>query len=314
MGKNKILVICGPTATGKTALGLKLAKKFGGEVVSADSRQVYKGMDIATGKDIDGGKKKSGIWYIKNIPVWLLDVADPGQLLSVAQYHRLAHLAIEDIWKRKRLPILVGGTGLYIKAMINGIDTLGIPPNPQLRATYAKKIAEDLFGVLLHLDPETANSLNRSERKNKQRLLRRIEIAQAGVGKKHTVEWKDLGVLMLGLSVPNQILREKIFTRIDRWIARGAQGEVARLVISGVGWDTQAMSAIGYRQWRPFFEGSQTRSQVIQRWKQEEWRYSRRQLTWFKKDKRIRWFDTTEPGWQRKVEKLVGSWYDTSRS
>lgn len=269
-------------------------------------------MDIATGKDIDGGKKKSDIWYIKNIPVWLLDVADPGQPFSVAQYHRLAHLAIEDIWKRKKLPILVGGTGLYIKAMIDGIDTLGIPPNPQLRATYAKKIAEDLFDVLLHLDPERANSLNRSERKNKQRLLRRIEIAQGGVGKKHVVEWKDLDALMVGLSVPTQILREKIFTRINGWIARGAQGEVARLVGWGVGWDTQAMSAIGYGQWRPYFEGTQTRSQVIQRWKQEEWRYSRRQLTWFKKDKRIRWFDTTEPGWQKKVEKLVGNWYHSN--
>ena len=140
---NRLLVICGPTATGKTALAINLAKNFKGEIVSADSRQVYKGMDIGTGKDLPKfsifnfqfsiDKKQIGYFLLEEVPVWLYDVVEPDYRFNVADYVECASRVIQDIWQRKKLPILVGGTGFYIKALIDGIETLGVPPDWKLR-------------------------------------------------------------------------------------------------------------------------------------------------------------------------------------
>ncbi len=313
----KLLVICGPTATGKTQLGVRLAKKFDGEMVSVDSRQVYRGMDIATGKDLPKNStyqklknSKLGYYLFDSIPVWMLDVVEPTHSFSVAEYHERAHKVIEDIWKREKLPILVGGTGLYVKAMIDGIDTLGVPPHPQLRAAYEKKSAEELFNILFHLSPDTANTLNVSERKNKQRLIRKIEIAQMGVKEVSGKKWKNLKVVMIGLVCSYNILRQRIERRIEKWVIKGAEDEVMKLLGSGVGWNFQAMNALGYRQWKPYFEGKSKKEEVVERWKVDEWHYARRQLTWFKRDKRIQWFDVTKKRWEEDVEKKVQAWYN----
>ena len=146
---NKLLIICGPTATGKTSLGIKLARKFNGEIVSADSRQVYKGMDVATGKDLPVGSKyqvssikyqkiRAGYYLFEGIPVWMLDVVEPNQEFSVAQYIDLGQKVMVDIWRRKKAPIVVGGTGFYIKGLIDGIETLGVEPNWELRNRLEK--------------------------------------------------------------------------------------------------------------------------------------------------------------------------------
>jgi tRNA dimethylallyltransferase len=316
---NKLLVICGPTATGKTQLGVNLAKKFGGEIVSADSRQIYKGMDIATGKDLPSeakfhsvlGKTKFGIGYylFDRVPVWMLDVVLPNHPFSVADFHEIAHGIIENIWRRGKLPIIVGGTGLYIKAMIDGIETLGIPPNPQLRMAYTGKSVQELFDILFHLNPETANKLNNDDRQNKRRLIRKIEIAQAGVKiTKKMKEWRNLDVLCFGLVISSQKLYERINRRIDEWVKGGAVEEVGKLLAMGYSWNLPAMSGIGYRQWRPYFEGKTDLSQVLQKWKFDEHAYARRQMTWFKKDKRIHWFDISGQKWENRVEKLVSWW------
>ena len=130
----KLLIICGPTATGKTKLGIKLAKKFNGEIVSADSRQVYKGMDIGTGKEVEDGK-----WVVDEIPIWLLDIVNPDYRFNVADYKKCADVVLDDIWKQGKLPILVGGTGFYIKAVIDGIGTMGVPPDWELRKILSAK-------------------------------------------------------------------------------------------------------------------------------------------------------------------------------
>lgn len=325
----KLLVICGPTGTGKTALGIKLARKFAGEIVSADSRQVYRGLDIATGKDktenfkcqisnVKWRNRKLKYWKTEDgAKIWLVDVVEPTEKFSIATYQQLATLVLSNIWQRGSLPIVVGGTGLYIKALVDGIDTINVPPNPQLRSAYAGKDAEELFDILLHLDPEGTGKLNSSERKNKQRLIRRIEIAQARKNNvvanfPPTPRLRRTGnALFVGLTTPHQVLRERIEKRIDQWVVVGAEDEVAALLDHGVGWDSQAMSSIGYREWQPYFEGQSTKKDVIAKWKQNEWQYAKRQLTWFKKDKRINWFDITSPEWEKKVEKLVGDWYYT---
>lgn len=322
----KLLVICGPTATGKTQLGIQMANKYNGEIVSADSRQVYQGMDIATGKSLPEGAKlkaKSEKLQLKvrsgkplvpyrfgGVPVWMLDVVDPKERFSVAEYHRLAREVIRDIWRRGKLPILVGGTGFYIKALIDGIDTLDIPPNPELRKAYDDKTVDELVDILFHLSPELVDNLNPSERKNKVRLIRKIEIAQTPSLSPKTAKKEQYDILLFGLTTPPKILRERINRRIDEWAKEGAEDEVLRLLGEGVKWEAQSMNAIGYRQWKPYFEKKATRDEIIKRWKQEEWQYAKRQLTWFKKDKSIKWFDVSKPGWEGKVEEMVGNWYN----
>ena len=317
--KQKLLVICGPTGVGKTALGIELAKKFNGEIVSADSRQIYKRLDIATGKDIAGGErrkllpyKEEGIeyyWEIKGIPIYLLDVVDPEENFSVAQYHQLATRAINYIQTVKKLPIIVGGTGLYVRSLLQNIQTLGIPPNESLRLAYKEKSANELFMILSRLNLELANSLNESEKSNKQRLIRRIEIAQSDP---QLVELAKAAqnVLQLSLTAPYPILKQKIYERIDQWVAQGAEKEIEKLLRSGVGWEDQSMSSLGYKEWESYFKGEKTKDEAVTNWKAKEWQYAKRQLTWFKKDLATAWFDVTDPNYPLNVEEAVKNWYN----
>lgn len=325
----KLLVICGPTATGKTNLALRLAssigrsssgrKKFKGELVSADSRQVYVGMDIGTGKDLPKNSKfqKSktpsigGFYEVDGVKIWGYDLVDPKEGFSVAQYLKIAEKMIEDIWKREKLPILVGGTGLYIKGVVDGIATVTIPRNVVLRKYLEEKNAKELFEMLATLDPIKAGSMNLSDRKNPRRLIRAIEIADRKIKSKGGKDRKLLAddVLIIGLISPNKVLNGKIDKRVDKRIKQGFEDEIRALFKKGLSWDKQSMTSLGYRQWRDFIEGLATKDEVLEKWKREEKKYAKRQITWFKKDKRINWFDITKKGWEKEVEKLVKEWY-----
>ena len=181
---NELLIICGPTATGKTSAALKIAREINGELISADSRQVYKGMDIGTGKDIPKGAKyvslaKLGGYYdADGIRIWGYDLVYPEKEYSVADYSKTARQIIRDIWKRKRTAIIVGGTGFYINVVVDGIQTAGIPKNESLRKSLEKLSVDELFEKLALLDSIKAASLNTSDKKNPRRLIRAIEIAQ----------------------------------------------------------------------------------------------------------------------------------------
>jgi len=312
---SKLLVICGPTATGKTSLGIRLAKKLGGEIISADSRQVYKGMDIGTGKDLPKGArikkdKKLGLGFydFEGVPVWLLDVVRPNQEFSVAHYVDFCWPVLEAIWQRGKLPILVGGTGFYIKGVVDGIDTLGISPDWGLRKRLEAYTPEQLFDLLARLDPGKAASMNVSDRKNPRRLVRAIEIAS----KKDEVKKKErvkINPLFIGLKAPMRKLYERIDKRVNGQLRQGAKKEVGSLLKKGYLWELPAMSALGYRQWRAHFEEGEAVEEVVKRWQYDEHAYARRQMTWFLKEKRINWFDVTSPNFEEKVEKKVSSWY-----
>lgn len=346
---NKILVICGPTAAGKTALGTRLAKKFNGEILSADSRQVYTGMDIATGKDLPSNAKvkvKSEKLQIKikseqilkpyrfeGIPVWMLNVVRPNQEFSVAQYVELAEKVIKKILGRKKLPIIVGGTGFYIKALTGGLETLGIPPDWNLRKKLVDKKTDELFEMLARIDGEKVASLNTSDRKNPRRLIRAIEIAlknqksplrqgfkgQAKINpfdklRVDTEQGQSIknisDILFIGLTAPYNVLYKKVDERIGNQVEEGIK-EIRRLLGLGYGWDLPAMTAMGYGILRPYIEGREEKTQVVQQWKYKEHAYVRRQMTWFKKDQRINWFDITEKSWREKVEQLAKNWYNS---
>src|SRR5581483_4796649 len=301
---NKLLLISGPTASGKTALGFLMGKKLQGEIVSADSRQVYKGMDLVTGKEEDPVVK-----------TWLIDVVDPDDDFNVATYYELAWKAIRDIWDRGKLPIVVGGTGFYIKALLDGIGTMGIPPNWKMRNEFSKLSIEELAKILQKIDAKKWDVMNASDRKNPRRLIRAIEIANyipAGE-EKVIVAGDDSGLKLeelssvapqdfiktesdffwIGLTMPTSaVLYERIDLRVDERVALGALEEARRLG-KEYGWNISSMTGQGYRELRECIEGKISLNEAINRWKFAEHAYARKQMTWFKKEKRILWFDAT---------------------
>ncbi len=279
---NRLLVICGPTGTGKTKLALHLSKVLNGEIISADSRQVYKYMDIGTGKDVKG--------------ILGYDLVSPKEDFSVSQYLDFAQKTIRSIWESGGLPILVGGTGLYIKAVVDGIKTAGVSQNKKLRNELSEKDTGELFLMLSKIAPQKARSMNDSDRKNPRRLIRAIEIASAKVKVPYTKLDFD-SVLFIGLGCPREILKRRIERRVEERIKNGFEKEVEFLKKNDF-WDGVAHVTLGYRQWPD-----------IEKWKKEEFKYAKRQMTWFKKDKRVNWFDITEPNFEKEVEILVKKWY-----
>lgn len=301
---NKLLVICGPTATGKSRLAVKLAAAFEGEVISADSRQVFRGLDIGTGKDLVLAAK-----------IWGYDLVDPEKEFSVANYRRYALDVIQHFLKNGVLPILTGGTGLYIKAVVDGIATVDVPKNNDLRRILEAKKPEELFESLAQIDALKAASLNYSDKKNPRRLIRAIEVATWKIDNQEKEgDGSGLGfpagqVLFIGLIAPTPYLARLIEKRVGQRVNEGIEGEIRGLIDSGVSWDDQSMTSLGYREWRRYFEGKATRTEVIKIWEKAEIQYMGRQLTWFKKDKRINWFDVSRPGYEEKVESMVKKWY-----
>ncbi len=296
--KKKLLIICGPTATGKTKLGVDLAKRLNGEIVSADSRQVYRGMDIITGKDRPEG-----------IKIWLYDVINPDQKFSVADFYGLAWKAISDIWQRGKRPIIVGGTGFYLKALVEGIGTMGIGPDWNLRRQLSNYQISELQIYLKKLDQERWERMNESDRKNPRRLIRAIEIAQNSKSQtpisKHNVD-----CLTIGLTAPFKILYERIDRRVEERVKMGAEEEIKKLLDQSYRWDNSVLgTTIGYWEWQEYFEGKMPKEEVIQRWKFDEHNCARRQMTWFKKMKGASWFNIDKEGWQEEVEKLTKAWY-----
>lgn len=329
----KLLVVCGPTATGKTKLALKLAKRFNGELISADSRQVYKHLNIGTGKDMPQGAKwhlakfpiskrkvsssayfqfPIGYWETKNkTKIWGYDLISPKKEFSVAQYERIARSIIKDIWRRKKLPILTGGTGLYIKAVIDGIETAGVPKNVKLRESLKERTVKELFEMLSSIDPIKSASLNLSDRRNPRRLIRAIEVAQHNLkGKSNKRQSSlDADLLMVGLTTSKEMLNKNIDLRVQTRVSRGVGNEIGELLKMGINWDMQSMNALGYRQWREHLVGKITKKEVIKKWTKDEMGYAKRQITWFTKDKRIKWFDISKRSYNKDIESEVKKWY-----
>lgn len=357
---NKILIIAGPTATGKTALGIRIAKRFHGEIISADSRQVYRGMDIGTGKDLPENPKfeirnskqiqnsclagrqakfktqnpKIGYYQINEVRFWLYDMVEPDYRFSVADYIEAAELVIKDIWTRGKLPIIVGGTGFYIKAVIDGIATLGVPPDWELRRRLENEDIKILGERLKKLDPERWGRMNEADRDNPRRLIRAIEIAtqrknenrkkpclSAG-GENDKVKMENFDALSVGLTASLQEIYRKIDQRVKERVKQGVENEIKNLLDEGYSWENSALgTTMGYKEWREYFEGKisedkerlgRMREEIIERWKFNEHSYARRQMTWFKKDKRIRWFDISKIGCFEEIVDLIKGWYNTN--
>jgi len=304
----KLIVILGPTASGKSEIAVRLAKKFNGEIISADSRQVYKEMDIGTGKVKNQKSKlqlKSKNYFYKGIEHYLLNVASPKKRFTVTQYQKLALKAIEKIFRKGKLPILCGGTGFYIQAVVDGIIMPEVKPDWKLREKLEKKSEEELFNKLKNLDSQRAKTI---DRKNKRRLIRAIEIIIKTKKPVPLTSTKppSYPILLLGIKLPKKELEKKIKKRVNEMFEKGLEKEVKSLV-KKYGW-VPALQTIGYQEWKETLEQGQSplskncprsekvKNLIILHTKQ----FAKRQMTWFKKDKRIFWIKN-----QRQVEKLV---------
>lgn len=316
----KLLVVLGLTATGKTDLALSLAKKYNGELISADSRQVYKGLDIGTGK-LPGKevsvKKGEGYWEMEGIKVWMYDVVDPKVQYTVKDYVCRAEKVIEDILKRGKLPIIVGGTGLYLKALLEGLPNLAIPVDEKLRGELQKMSRVQLQRKLQSLSPAAWEKLNLSDRQNPRRLLRSIELVIMNPNIKTSqevkVKRKKYDLLKIGLTSPRPLTYDRINRRLAARINTGMIEEAERLQREGV--NLQRMKDLGleYGALADLLAEKITKEQLVTVLSTKIHQFAKRQETWFKKEKNIHWFDVSQEGWVDKVEKTVQLWYDSGR-
>jgi len=281
--KLKIIVILGPTSSGKTKLAVQLAAEFNGEIISADSRQVYRGMDVGTGKDLEEFKVKSEKLKVIQIKYHLIDVVNPNQEFNLAMYKRLAEAAIEDVVKRGKLPILVGGSGLYLQAVVDNYQLSNVASDVSSRKKMEKKTAADLYRELVRLNKKFAEKLNNSDRQNKRRLIRYLEIQKQGaVSLKQGAEKYD--TLIIGLNRSKKELDERIETRLlQRLEKEDMIGEVKKLHRAGVSWERLESFGLEYKFVSRFLQKKISYEEMVGQLNRAIKRFARRQLTWFRR-------------------------------
>lgn len=287
-----VVAVVGPTASGKSELAVKLAKKFNGEVISADSRQVYRGLNIGSGKITK--KEMSGI------PHHLLDVASPKRTFTTAEYQKLGKEKIGEISSGGKLPIICGGAGFYIDSLLCDYKLPPVKPNQKLRRELEKQSAEKLFSKLLSLDPERAATIDKH---NKRRLIRALEIVIETGKPVRPLEQKKKSsyrVLKIGIRLPPEELKSRIKKRIQKRIRQGMVKEVENLHKGGVSWRRLDELGLEYRFISRYLRGLITKEEMIQTLERKIWQYAKRQMTWFRRDKEIHWLKTV-----KEAEKLV---------
>lgn len=285
---NSLLAIVGPTGVGKSQLALRLAQAFGGEIVNADSRQIYRYLDIGTAKPSPQERAL--------IPHHLIDIVSPNENFSLAQYQQLALKAIENIQQRDKLPIVVGGSGQYVWSVLEGWGIPQVAPDPEFRQGLEERAArggeDELYDELASVDPEAAQ---RIDPRNVRRTIRALEVyreTETPFSQLQRKEAPPFNTLIIGLTTDREDLYRRIDLRVDKMIEQGLVDEVKRLVSRGFDLNMSAISSIGYKQISLFLRGEITLAAAIQQTKFETHRLARQQYTWFQlQDARIKWFD-----------------------
>jgi tRNA dimethylallyltransferase len=288
--KQKLLVIIGPTAVGKTKLSIEMAKRYNGEIISGDSMQIYRGMDIGTAKI----KKDE----MEGIPHYLIDIKEPFENFSVAEFQLLVRAKIGEIAKKGKLPIIVGGTGLYIQSVIYDYQFSDVPGDESYRLKLEERVKkignEALYKELLEVDPGSASQIHQN---NVRRVIRALEIFHL-TGKTmqefQSIQQPDLlyNTAIVGLSMEREKLYERINYRVDLMMEEGLIEEVKGLYQRGLR-DCQSIQAIGYKEMYAYLEGRVPLEEAIENLKQNSRRYAKRQLTWFRNKMEVSWFDMT---------------------
>ncbi|MEZ4728090.1 MAG: tRNA (adenosine(37)-N6)-dimethylallyltransferase MiaA [Caldilineaceae bacterium] len=295
-----VIVLLGPTAVGKTELSLGLCEHFHGEVVGADSRQIYRGMDIGTAKPTPAERAR--------VPHHLVDICDPDEPFSLAEYQQRAYTTIDAIHSRGHIPVLVGGTALYLRAVVEGLRIPEAPPNPQLRADLEALLAthgrEALFQRLQAVDPATAAVI---DGQNPRRVLRALEIFLTTGQSKVALEGAEpppYRFLQIGLDRPRAELYERVDRRVDQMIAQGLIEETRHLLAAGYRPPLPAITSLGYREIIAYLEEGLPLAAAVEKIKTETHRYVRHQYTWFRKMDQILWFQLAEVNPAGTVERI----------
>lgn len=297
--QNKIIAVAGPTASGKTALAVEIAKAVGGEIVSCDSMQIYKEMSIGTAKP-DAEE-------MQGIPHHMLDFVEPERRYSVADFVEDARACIDDILARGKVPVIAGGTGLYMDSVLNNISFADFDSDPDFREEMQKMAEAEgndaVHNLLQKIDPEAAEKIHPN---NVRRVIRALEVCKV-TGKTFTqvnlesVRDAVYDALIIGIDRNREQLYERINLRVDIMLEKGLLAEVKRLWEKGIGADTTAMQAIGYKELARFLDGRCSYDDAVDKIKMESRRYAKRQLTWFRRNPEIVWFDADEEGFYEKV-------------
>ncbi len=285
MSDLEVLAVVGPTATGKTALGIEIALRLGGEVVSADSRQVYKGLDIGTGK--------ATAEEMRGVPHHLIDVADPKERFSAADFTRLGRTTLDEIRARGKVPIIVGGTGMYIDALLGRLQLNSALPNPALRTRLERLETTELITELASRDPERIKTIDTH---NRRRLIRAIEIASspaATLDSEHPTP--NYSVLWIGLTLPSPQLKEHISDRLRARLEAGMLDEAKHLHTAGLSYERMDELGLEYRYMARHLQGFLTYEEMVSVLESEIYKYAKRQMTWFKRNADIKWFDANNP-------------------
>ncbi len=290
-----MLCIVGPTATGKSELGVLVAKAVGGEVLSADSMQVYRGMDIGTAKLTPE--------EMQGVPHHLIDLVDPDQRFTVADWKERADAIIARLHEAGKLPVVVGGTGLYIRAITEDLDFARQEGSAEVRARWrqfaAERGNEALYETLRRLDPETAERLHPNDVRRVIRALEVWELNQERLSERY--DWRIQGgryhTVQFGLSMARELLYHRVNQRVDQMMAAGLLDEVRRLCARGYGRDLPSMQAIGYKELAAHLAGEISLEDAVAQVKQNTRRFVKRQLSWFRRDPRITWIDRTAGPW-----------------
>lgn len=299
-----LLVLAGPTATGKTGLAIALAQHLGGEIVSADSRQIYRNMDIGTAKPTPEQRAQ--------VPHHLLDVVAPDEPYTLAQYQADAQTAVASIHARGRLSLLVGGTGLYIRAVVDNLAIPRVPPNAELRQQLEEEAAAHgsavLHARLTALDPTGASRIDPA---NLRRVIRALEVTLL-TGQPFSAQQgarpSPYRPLFLGLNGPRDVLYQRADQRVDAMLAAGLVQEVQRLLAAGYDWRLPSMSSLGYQEIASFLRGEISLKAAIERLKFNTHHYIRRQLTWFRAEPRLHWLDFTAPDLEKETLNIAELW------
>lgn len=296
MEHNRMITILGPTASGKTSIAAALASRIGGEIISADSRQVYRRMDIGTGKDLAdyevGGK---------HIPYHLIDIAEPGYKYNLFEYQRDFHTAYDDITSRGRTPVLCGGTGLYIEAVLNGYALSPVPQNQELRDSLSAKSLDELTAMLKALKEQTGSNMhNRSDVDTVQRAIRAIEIETYNL--QHPTperEMPGISSLVIGVDVDRETRRRRISDRLEARLHEGMIDEVKGLLAEGVSAESLMYYGLEYKFVTEYVTGKTTYNDMLSRLEIAIHQFAKRQMTWFRGMERrgihINWIDASLP-------------------
>jgi tRNA dimethylallyltransferase len=280
--KPKVIVILGPTSSGKTEMSIKLAKQWNGVIISADSRQFYRGMNIATAKTTK--EQQQGV------PHYMIDIANPDQDFNLSLYQTTVYNLLHTInrWNwirpRKVVPFIVGGTGLYIQAIVDGYQLPRVAPNLKLREISEKKSIVALARELKKLDPKTTVDLN-----NKRRVVRAIEVLRSGGKLENKFVPPNFDFLQIGIQRPPDELNQRIHQKIQQMHKQGVVKEAKELLAKGYDFNKPAFSALGYQHIRDYLKGRLSLAKALELMESDTKKFAKRQITWFKRDKRIHW-------------------------